>query len=164
MHLCPECGRLMSDSQNYCNSCGHEFVRNDEAEQEHPVNTGIEGLSGGVTPEQAKSELDLTFRTNLINMAKYMNFFGIYLIITGALSCIGIVTALIGVPIIYAGIRMKEASESYRRLSLTGSFSDLSRAVAKQTRSFYIYFVITIIGLIVYAIYLFVLLIIAVSR
>jgi hypothetical protein len=134
MPVCPECGREMPDGSRFCDKCGHEFTI-------------------------AISDMDMVFRTDLLNNSRYMKFFAYYFIISGAFSCIGIITALIGVPMIFAGIRVRESAEAYKRLSLTGSFSDLSQAIAKQTRGLYIMFLLTIIGLIVYVIYLFVLLI-----
>ena len=146
MPLCPECGRQMPEGNRFCDNCGHEFA---SAEPQD--------LAGGISP-------DMVFRTDLLNNSRYMKFFAYYFIISGVLSCIGIITALVGVPIIFAGIRIRESAEAYKRLSLTDSFSDLSQAIAKQTRGLYIMFVLTIIGLIVYVIYLFVLLIVVAVR
>jgi beta-lactamase regulating signal transducer with metallopeptidase domain len=79
---------------------------------------------------------DSNFKTNISDMTRYMRFIGIVTIIGGAIYCLGIITAIIGVPIIIMGIRIREAAESFKRYSLTSEFSDLSHAVERQTRLF----------------------------
>jgi hypothetical protein len=80
------------------------------------------------------------------------------------LYCIGIVTAVIGIPVIIMGIRLREAAGWFQRFALSNAFEDLSRAVEKQTRSLYITYVLLIIGLVFMVIYFLVLIGIFFSR
>lgn len=94
---------------------------------------------------------------NIPKMAMYMKFIGLLQIIGGALYCITIIGALIGVPVIFMGIRLREAADGFRKYLASDSKQDLEVAVEKQKRSFYIQFVLSIIGLVVMVIYIIVL-------
>jgi len=97
---------------------------------------------------------DQFFKHNMKQMVSYMRFIGIITIIYGALSCLGIITAIIGIPIIFMGVRMREAAVNFEKYSSTGDFGDLASAVERQKRFFFIQFVLTIIGLVLMVIYI----------
>lgn len=94
------------------------------------------------------------FQANIADMTRYMRFIGVYNIIIGGLYCIGIITAIIGVPIIIMGVRFREAADAFSRYSLSQSFQDLSNAIERQKRSLLILYVLLVIGLIIMAIYI----------
>lgn len=48
------------------------------------------------------------------SLSGWMKFIGIYTIVMGALTCIGIITAAIGVPLILAGIALTNGSKSIK--------------------------------------------------
>lgn len=100
------------------------------------------------------SQLVPSLETNVPNLAKYMNFIGLLQIIGGALYCLTIIGALIGVPVIYMGIRLREAADGFKKYLASGSKDDLIYTIDKQTRSFFIQFVLAIIGLAFFGIYL----------
>lgn len=50
------------------------------------------------------------------DLCKYGGIYGIFLIISGAISCFGLITIPIGIPIIFAGIRMRNAAEIAKKL------------------------------------------------
>ncbi len=81
----------------------------------------------------------------LLKMTKDMNFLGIVSIIYGAFSCISIIGAVIGVPIIITGIRLRESSDAYRAYIDSDDKGMMYRAVERLSSFFYIYKVITII-------------------
>ncbi len=97
---------------------------------------------------------DQFFKHNMKQMVSYMRFIGIITIIYGAFSCLGIITAIIGIPIIFMGVRMREAAVNFEKYSSTGDFGDLASAVERQKRFFFIQFVLTIIGLVLMVIYI----------
>jgi hypothetical protein len=94
---------------------------------------------------------------NIPKMAMYMKFIGILQIIGGALYCITIIGALIGVPVIFMGIRLREAADGFKKYLASDSKQDLDVAIEKQKRSFYIQFVLAIISLVLVGIYIIVL-------
>lgn len=97
---------------------------------------------------------DPMFQADVSKMTRYMRFIGICNIIFGAIYCIGIITAIIGVPVIIMGLRLREAADSFNRYTLSNTFQDLSNAVDRQTRFFFIQYVFLIIGLVLIGIYI----------
>ncbi|MCX7737779.1 MAG: DUF5362 domain-containing protein [Candidatus Kapabacteria bacterium] len=87
-------------------------------------------------------------------MASDMKFNGIFCIIYGALTCLSIVGAVIGVPLIFAGLRLNESSDLFKAYLNTGDFISLSNALERQGRYFFINKVLIIIALVLLALYI----------
>jgi hypothetical protein len=87
-------------------------------------------------------------------MSGDMRFVGLFYIILGALYCISIVGAIIGVPFIICGLRLRESADSY--MAYTGSQDSvmLERAFEKQGSFFFIQKVLVIISLVFIALYI----------
>lgn len=103
---------------------------------------------------QDSGQVQTTMSTNVPKMAKYMKFVGILQIIGGAIYCLTIIGAIIGVPVIYMGVRLREAAEGFEKYLASDSKQDLNYAIEKQTKSFYIQFILAIIGLVIIGIYI----------
>jgi hypothetical protein len=103
------------------------------------------------------SQIQALMTSNVPKMAQYMKFIGIIQIIGGALYCLTIIGALIGVPVIYMGIRLREAADGFKKYLASDSKQDLSYAIDRQTRSFFIQFILMIISLALLGIYIIVL-------
>lgn len=68
-----------------------------------------------VTVENSNQNLfDIQFKNMLYSMSKNMNFVGILNIVFGALSCLSIIGAIVGVPQIIAGIRLRDANDKLK--------------------------------------------------
>lgn len=106
---------------------------------------------------QDSSQPQALMSINVPNMAKYMNFIGLLQIIGGALYCITIIGAIIGIPVIFMGIRLREAAEGFKRYLASDSKQDLSFAIERQTKSFFIQFVLAIISLALIGVYIIIL-------
>jgi hypothetical protein len=91
---------------------------------------------------------------NIPKMAQYMKFIGILEIIGGVLYCLTIIGALIGVPVIFMGIRLREAADGFTKYLSSDSKEDLNYALDRQTRSFFIQFILAIISLVLLGIYI----------
>ncbi|MDF2985582.1 MAG: hypothetical protein K0R50_1092 [Eubacterium sp.] len=50
----------------------------------------------------------------LDSLSGWMKFIGIYTIVIGAITCIGIISAAIGVPMIFSGIALNNASKTLK--------------------------------------------------
>lgn len=87
-------------------------------------------------------------------MAADMKFNGIFVIIYGALVCLSIIGAVIGIPLIFAGLRLNEASDLFKTYLNSGDFTSLSNALERQGRYFFINKVLIIISLILLALYI----------
>src|SRR5207302_10257148 len=73
-----------------------------------------------------------------------MKFVGIFMIIIGALDCLSIVGALIGVPLIFAGLRVREAADGFAAYA-AGDYSGLGRAFIGQASYFKILKILVIV-------------------
>lgn len=92
-------------------------------------------------------------------MAADMKFNGVFTIIYGALNCLTIIGAIIGVPMIFAGLRLNEASDLFKAYLNSGDFVSLSNALERQGRYFFINKVLIIIALVFIALYIIVIII-----
>jgi ABC-2 type transport system permease protein len=100
------------------------------------------------------TQIDPQFRTTVSTMTRHMRFLGMLSIICGSISCATIVGALVGIPCIFIGIRMRQASADFDRYSGSGTFAYLSSAIERQARVFFIQYVLAIISIIFTVIYL----------
>lgn len=89
-------------------------------------------------------------KDNYFNLAKDMKFVSLFIIIYGAINTLSIVGALIGVPIIFAGLKLRDASIAINNYLLSNQQYDLDSAVAKQARAFWILKILIIVSIIVY--------------
>ncbi len=92
--------------------------------------------------------------TNLPDLAKYMRFVGLLQMIGGVLYCLTIIGAIIGVPVFIMGKRLRELADAFTNYNASNSGKDLESAIEKQTRSFFIQYVLAIIGVVIMAIYI----------
>ena len=114
------------------------------------------------TPDQTQSQIQspnqsqttTPLSTNLPNLTKYMSFIGLLAMIGGVIYCITIIGAIIGVPYYIMGKRLREAAEAFNGYNSSDSASDLETAIEKQTRAFFIMYVLAIISLVLMAVYL----------
>lgn len=78
-------------------------------------------------------ELDLPGLNNLISWA---TFKAVIDIITGVLSCFGIITAIYGVPMIIAGIRLLNAVEEMKKYMSENNLKNISDSFMKLNEYF----------------------------
>jgi hypothetical protein len=93
----------------------------------------------------------------LREMSKHMGFVGMFCIIYGALACLSIIGAIVGIPYIIAGLRIRESADSYLAFSRSSDARQLLTAFEKQSSFFFIMKVLIIIALVLFALYLIVL-------
>jgi len=72
-------------------------------------------------------------------MVSDMRFVAIYTIVIGALACLSIVGAIIGVPLIIAGLRLRDAAGSFSNYTLAGETAMLAEAFERQKTYFTIH-------------------------
>jgi hypothetical protein len=82
-----------------------------------------------------------------------MRFVGIFTLIYGAFTCLGIITAIIGVPVIIMGLRLREAAEQFERYARAGDTQALSAALERQAKYFRIQKIFLLISLAFMALY-----------
>lgn len=108
---------------------------------------------------QASSQQQDSLSYNVPNLSRYMNFIGLLAIIGGALYCITIIGAVFGIPSIFMGIRLREAADGFKKYLSSDSKQDLGYAIDRQTKAFFIQFVLAIISLAIFGLYLIILII-----
>ena len=91
--------------------------------------------------------------TILSKMSGDMRFVGIFYIILGGLYCLTIVGALIGIPFIICGLRLRESADSFSSFIVGGDASSLERGLERQSSFFFIQKVLMIIALIMIVLY-----------
>ena len=77
-----------------------------------------------------------------------MNFVGMAIIIYGVINSLTIIGAIIGIPLIIMGLRLRESASSYEIFKLTGETSSLINAIQKQDEYFNINKILIIIFLV----------------
>lgn len=85
-------------------------------------------------------------------MASDMKFVGIFLIIAGALSCLTIIGAVVGIPTLISGLRLRESADAFTIYLERNDLSSLERAIERQSRYFFIQKVLLIISLLIIAV------------
>jgi hypothetical protein len=87
-------------------------------------------------------------------MTKDMRFVGLFTIIYGAFSCLSIIGAIVGIPLIIAGLRLRESADAFV-LWLTNKEEDkLNQGFDLQGKFFFIQKVIIIVSLILIGLYI----------
>lgn len=83
-----------------------------------------------------------------------MKFVGLFTIIYGGLVCLSIIGAIIGIPLIIAGLRLREAADSFEVYSKSNDTATLRKGFEQQGRFFFIQKIIIIVGLVLMALYI----------
>lgn len=99
------------------------------------------------------------FNANLTKLTKDMKFWAWYTIISGGLACLTIFGALLGVPQLIAGLRLKDSIEDFEAYLTNGSLENIEHAIEKQLKYYNIMKNIIIITLILFALLIIVLVI-----
>ena len=81
-------------------------------------------------------------------MTNDMKFVGLFTIIYGALSCISIIGAIIGVPLIIAGLRLRESADAFVAYLTSKEENKLIQGFDLQGKFFFIQKIIIIVTLI----------------
>ncbi len=81
-------------------------------------------------------------------MVRDMKFVGIFTIIYGAITSLSIIGALVGVPLIFVGVRMRDAADYFQAYQMTKDKTALINAFDAQAKFFRITKILIIISLI----------------
>jgi len=87
-------------------------------------------------------------------MTSDMKFVGMFTIVYGVITSLSIIGAIIGVPLIFAGLRIREAADEFNSFRLTNDNTSLKRGFELQGKYFNIQKIIIIVGLVLFALYL----------
>jgi hypothetical protein len=119
------------------------------------MSNGNETTMNQPTGAQPQSiSFDAPFQALIMKMSKDMSFLGIIAVIAGALDCLTIIGAAIGIPVIFAGIRLRESADAFRSYALNQDTYFLHHAIERQERYFFIWKVLAIVGICLVALYI----------
>ena len=90
----------------------------------------------------------------LDSLSGWMKFIGIYTIVVGAITCIGIITAAIGIPMIFSGIGLTNASKSLKEYREYNNQFTLNDFFTYLNKYFKIQGIFAIIGIVLSVIYI----------
>ncbi len=88
------------------------------------------------------------------SLSGWMKFIGIYTIVVGAISCIGIITAAFGIPMIFSGIGLTNASKSLKSYNDYNNQFTLNEFFTYLNKYFKIQGIFVIIGIALSVIYI----------
>lgn len=92
-------------------------------------------------------------RLTISKLSGDMNFVGLFFIIIGALECLTIIGAIVGIPLIICGLRLRESSNSFNNFLSTNNEAALDSALERQSRFFFIQKVLIIISIVLFVVY-----------
>lgn len=87
------------------------------------------------------------------SLSGWMKFIGIYTVVIGAITCLGIITCAIGIPMIFSGLSLVRAAKSitlYQRINNPFSLNDFLLSLGKYFKIQGIFIIIGIVLSIVY--------------
>lgn len=88
------------------------------------------------------------------NMTSDMKFIGIYYIISGVLASLSIIGAIVGIPLLISGLRLREAADELNTFRSTNDSSSLRRGFELQGKFFRIQKIIIIVTIVIVALYI----------
>lgn len=114
----------------------------------------IEDLDSTIS---SSNKVPSQFQLLFDKMTGNMRFVGMFTIIYGGLICISIVGALVGVPLIIAGMRIREAADQFSIFKITNNTGAMRSGFELQGRFFYILKVLIIVSLVITCVYIIIL-------
>jgi len=87
-------------------------------------------------------------------LTKDMNFVGMFTIVYGIINCLTIIGAIIGVPLIFMGLRLRESANNFDVYNNSGDKLVLQNSIEKLYKYFNIQKILIIISLIFIVLYI----------
>lgn len=94
--------------------------------------------------------------------SRWIQFLSISILILGGFSCLTVVGAIIGVPMIFAGLRLQKGYKSFIQYSETGNANAMFETIENYHKFFKIFGIISLVHIIFFALY-FIVIIVAIT-
>ncbi len=104
------------------------------------------------TPEQPKPMG--VFGIMFSKMTSDMKFLGMFYIVYGGLACLSIIGAIVGIPLLISGLRLRESADELNSFRDTNDSSFLRRGFELQGKFFRIQKIIIIVGIVITLLYI----------
>ena len=106
------------------------------------------------SPQPKPPPISGTFHVIFSQMTSDMKFVGMFTIIYGAINCLSIIGAVIGIPMIFIGLRMRDAADYFEAFKSTNDKNALRRGFEAQAKYFKISKIMIIISLVLAVLYI----------
>lgn len=93
-------------------------------------------------------------KENIEKLSRDMKFVALFIIIYGGISTVTILGALVGIPIIFAGLKLRDASNALQNYLISNQPSDFIEAIQKQARAFWILKILIIVVIVMYVFFI----------
>lgn len=97
------------------------------------------------------TENNNAYKNLLDSMVSDMKFIGTFSIIYGIIQCLGIISAIIGIPLIITGLRLRESADFYSSYIHSDNETDLKYAQERLSKFFNIHKLLIIFAIIISA-------------
>lgn len=104
--------------------------------------------------ESPQPEPRVSFGNTISKMERNMSFVGLFTIIYGVLNCLTIIGAVIGVPLVIMGLRLRDAADAFDAFDSENDIEALKRAFEKQRSYFFINKVLILVGIAFFVLYI----------
>jgi hypothetical protein len=108
--------------------------------------------------EYINQKNSLMLHSIIDSLSGWMKFIGIFTIVIGSITCIGVISAAIGIPLIFAGIALIKGSKSIKNYKQYSSPYTLHEVFTSLNKYFKIQGILAIMGIVLFAIYIVVIL------
>jgi hypothetical protein len=107
------------------------------------------------TPNENSMTIDLdeTFKKKLSFLGTFQQVIGVLSIIYGAVTCLGLITAVIGVPVIIIGLKVFKAGGAYKDSLMNSNGESLKNGICETSDAAKIYLIFLIIVVIISVIF-----------
>ena len=95
-----------------------------------------------------------TSKENILKLSRDMKFVAFFIIIYGGISTLTLLGALFGIPIIFAGLKLRDASLALGNFLVTNQTSDFDNAIEKQAKAFWILKILIIVSIVIYVLFI----------
>jgi hypothetical protein len=142
---------------------GERFVRNEQARGSSPLSSTItketvmdfnDNINLESGSQQQSYKPPSMFQFVFEKLTGDMKFVGTFTIVYGVLTCLTIIGALIGIPTIIIGLRIREAAEQFSMYRLTNNSTALRQGFELQAKYFRLIKILIIIGLVFTVLYI----------
>ncbi|MCP1226178.1 DUF5362 domain-containing protein [Sebaldella sp. S0638] len=108
-------------------------------------------------------QLDEIFKKKLRFLGTFQQVIGILGIIYGAFACIGIITAIIGVPVIIIGLKVFKAGGAYKASLLNANGEELKNALCETSDAAKLYLIVLIVFIVLYILFFIIIMVVMIA-